>query len=102
MLASCPASMLNQNRADSGIPNRFRPKSSRSKPQRFAHRLFHLVLVKILHQPQHLDELAPPHGPHPGFHEPPQPMNTVRKPPIIQGRRLIERLGLLFQQGQIM
>jgi hypothetical protein len=30
MLASFPASMLNQTRADSGIPNRFCPKSSRS------------------------------------------------------------------------
>jgi hypothetical protein len=30
MLASSPASMLNQNAADSGIPHRFRPNSSRS------------------------------------------------------------------------
>jgi len=30
MLASSPASMLNQNRPDSGIPNRFYPNSSRS------------------------------------------------------------------------
>ena len=30
MLASFPARMLNQTRADSGIPNRFCPKSSRS------------------------------------------------------------------------
>ncbi|TPV99612.1 MAG: hypothetical protein USCAAHI_00944 [Beijerinckiaceae bacterium] len=29
-------------------------------------------------------------------------MNTVRKSPIVQRRRLIERLGLLFQQRQIM
>ena len=29
-------------------------------------------------------------------------MNAVRKPPIVQGRRLIERLGLLFEQHQIM
>src|ERR1700741_4670828 len=36
MLASCPASMLNQNRADSGIPNRFRPKASRSRAQSLA------------------------------------------------------------------
>jgi len=49
------------------------------------------VLVKILHQPQHLDELAPSRGPHPGFHEPPQPMNAVRKSPIVQGCRLVER-----------
>jgi len=33
MLASFPASMLNQTRADSGIPNRFCPKSSRSSDQ---------------------------------------------------------------------
>jgi hypothetical protein len=52
--------------------------------------------------PQHLDELAPSRDSHPGFHEPPQSMNAVRKPPIIQRRRLIEHLGLLFQQRQIM
>jgi hypothetical protein len=39
------------------------------------------MLMKILHQPQNLDELAPSHYPHPGFHEPPQPMNAIRKPP---------------------
>ena len=63
---------------------------------------FHLVLVKILHQPQYLDELAPSRGPHPSFYEPPQPMNAIRKSPIVQRRRLIERLGLLFEQRQIM
>src|SRR5208282_599865 len=77
-------------------------KADGAKPQRFAHGPFHLVLMEILHQPQYLDELAPSHGPHPSFHEPPQPMNAVRKPPIVQRRRLIERLGLLFEQRQIM
>jgi hypothetical protein len=39
MLASCPASMVNQKPADLGIPNRFRLNSSRFSPaRRFAHR----------------------------------------------------------------
>jgi len=36
MLASNPARILNQNTADLGIPNRFRPKQSCSKLLRFA------------------------------------------------------------------
>jgi hypothetical protein len=36
--------------------------------------------------------IAPSRSPHPRFHESPQPMNTVRKSPIVQRRRLIERL----------
>jgi len=62
----------------------------------FAYTVLDLVLMEVLHQPQHLDELAPSGRPHPRFHESPQPMNTVRKSPIVQRRRLVERLGLLF------
>src|ERR1700720_1785732 len=60
-------------------------EADRAKPQRFAHGLFHLVLVKILHQPQHLDELAPSRGPHPGFHEPPQPMTQSASRQLSRG-----------------
>jgi hypothetical protein len=46
MLASFPASMLNQNRADSGIPNRFCPKSSRSRKRRACRSRAHPAIVR--------------------------------------------------------
>ena len=79
-----------------------RVEADGAKPQRLRHGLFDLMLMEILHQPQHLDELAPPGIAHPRFHQPPQTMNAFGKLPAVERRGLIERLALVFQQSQIM
>src|ERR1700730_15339060 len=60
------------------------------------------MLVKVLHQSQHLNELAAPAIPHPRFHQPSQTINAIGEAPFVQRRGLIERLALVFQQGEIM
>jgi hypothetical protein len=52
-------------------------------------------------QPQRLDELAFAAIAHPGFQEPPQMLERFRKCPVLQGSRLLERAGLLFEEHQI-
>jgi hypothetical protein len=41
------------------------------------------MLMKILHQPKHLNELATPGISHPGFHQPPKTMDAFGKPPVV-------------------
>src|SRR3981189_598695 len=70
--------------------------------KRLCNSLLHLMLMKILHQSQHLNELtaagiAPPPSP-----QPPKAMNAFGEPPIVERRGLVERLALVFQQRQIM
>ena len=48
------------------------PPGSSSSFERLADGLFHLVLVKILHQPQHLDKLARALIAHARFYQPAQ------------------------------
>jgi hypothetical protein len=60
------------------------------------------MLVKVLHQSQHLNELAAPAILHPRFHQPSQTINAIGEAPFVQRRGLIERLALLFQQGEVM
>jgi hypothetical protein len=59
-------------------------------------------LMEVLHQSQHLNELAAPGVPHPRFHQPAEPMNAFRELPAVERRGLIKRLALVFQQRQIM
>ena len=59
------------------------------------------MLVKILHQAQHLDELAASGVAHPRLHQPAQPVNAVGELPVVERRGLIERVALVFQQRQI-
>jgi hypothetical protein len=60
------------------------------------------MLMKVLHQSKHLNELAPACIAHPRFHQPPQAMNAIGEPPAVERRSLVERLALVFQQRQIM
>ncbi len=60
------------------------------------------MLVKILHQPQHLNELAPSGIAHSRLHQPAQTMNASGKLPVIKRRGLIERFALVLQQSEIM
>ena len=60
------------------------------------------MLVKILHQPQHLNELAPSGIAHSRLHQPAQTMNAFGQLPVIKRRGLIERFALVFQQSEIM
>jgi hypothetical protein len=59
--------------------------------------LFDLMLVEVLHQSQHLNELAASGIAHPRFHQPAKPMNAFGEPPAVERRGLIERLALVFQ-----
>ena len=63
--------------------------------------LLDLVLMKILHQSQHLNELAASGIAHPGFHQPPQTMDAFCELLAVQRGGLIESPALVFQQGQI-
>ena len=65
-----------------------------AKPQRVGDGVFDLMLVEVLHQAQHLDELAPSGVAHPGFYKPSQTMDAFGQLPAVQGRCLIERLAL--------
>ena len=70
--------------------------------KRLCNSLLHLMLMKILHQSQHVNELTAAGIAHPRFHQSPKAMNAFGEPPIVERRGLVERLALVFQQHQIM
>src|SRR3984893_16827189 len=73
-----------------------------AKMKRLCDGLLHLMLMKILHQLQHLNELAAAGIAHPRFHQSPKAMNAFGEPPVVERRGLVERLALVFQRRQIM
>src|SRR5207249_11637867 len=56
---------------------------------------------KRLQQSQHLHVLPPPAFPQPSFHLPPQFGELCWQLPALERRRLVQSIGLLLQQGQI-
>src|ERR1700730_10804638 len=47
--------------------------------------MFDLMLMEVLHQSKHLNELASSGIPHPCFHQPPQTMDAFGELPVVQG-----------------
>ena len=71
------------------------------KPQCLPDRGGHFGQRKRLQQPQHLHVFPPAAFAQPRFHLPPQLVKLFRQLPALKRRGLIQRIGLLLQQRQI-
>lgn len=67
-----------------------------AEAERLGHGLFHLMLLKILQQPQHLDKLAPAGVAHARFQQPAQAVEALVKLPAIQRGGLVQRPNFVF------
>ena len=58
--------------------------------------------MEILHQTQHLDEVAPPGIAHAQIEQSSQPIDTLCQLPALKRHRLVQRPAFMFQLRQIM